>query len=107
MSGCGDGVGGGRVCGVPGRLYPCGWRCDAHAPWAAGRGGDGIRPELHGQYCVVTRWRGPVIDSASWAAVDARAIASGKRRASPEQVTQARAVVAEQDARRRAAGGRR
>lgn len=108
VTGCGDGVGGGRVCGAePARLYTRGLRCDAHAPWATARGGDGVPPELHGQYCVIPLHKHQTPDVASWGAVDARAIASGKRRASPQQQAVARAVVAEQAERRAAADGRR
>lgn len=43
------------VCGRPGLLYACGWRCDAHAPWAvAGR----PRPRP-GPGWPAGAWRGP------------------------------------------------
>lgn len=100
--GCGGGIGGGRVCGRRDtHLYPCGSRCDEHAPWTTRHGGDGIPPWLHGQYCVVRGHRSPAPDVAGWAAIDARAIASGKRRSSPENYQAARQLVEEQKADRR------
>jgi hypothetical protein len=74
----------------PGRPYAAGWRCDAHAPWAQA---GGAHPELRGQYSIVGAQRHAPPQSAGWAAVDARAIASGKRRGTPEQVADARAAV--------------
>ncbi|MFI6813747.1 hypothetical protein ACIBG7_15105 [Nonomuraea sp. NPDC050328] len=94
-------------CGaVPARHYLPGMRCPAHTPAAlAGQ------PEPTGQYCAPKRcycgdcpWWTPVNHypglSDSWV-TDARAIASGKRRSSPEQYAAAKATVAEQQERNR------
>ena len=96
---CGHGTGAGRICGAREgtRLYTCGRRCDAHAPWALAGRGD---PDLQGPYCTVRKYRVPTPDAATWSVVDARAIASGKRRASPAQYAAARAVEAQKADRR-------
>lgn len=108
-AGCGEGIGDGRTCGArPTRLYPAGERCDPHAPWSTFHGSSGVPPELRGQYCIVPlhrQYRTP--DAASWAVIDARAIASGKRRASAQQQAAARAELDRQATARAAAGGRR
>lgn len=70
------------------RLYPCGWRCSAHAPWAlAGR----PEPEP-GPGTPAGAWTtpSPLNDSRVH---DARAVASGKRRATPETYRAAQAAV--------------
>lgn len=105
--GCGEGFAGGGRCGVPGRPYPRGERCDGHAPWSPFHGGSGVLPELRGQYCQVPLHRNQTPDLVTVAVVDDRAIASGRRRASPQRVAAARAEVARQAAARQAAGGHR
>lgn len=60
-------------------LYACGWRCDAHAPWALA--GD-PRPQP-GPGWPAGAWSTPAPDAVAHV-IDARAIASGKRRATPE-----------------------
>lgn len=107
--GCGEGVDpAGAVCGDPRtRLYPRGKRCDVHAPWAPFHGGTGVLPELRGQYRMTRGHRNQTPDVATVGVVDDRAVASGKRRASPARQAEARAEVARQAEARRAAGGRR
>lgn len=91
------------LCGaVPARLYLPGPRCPAHTPAAlAGR------PEPQPGRCAPNRcyggccpsWRPDTVHyvaGETWAAVDARAIASGKRRASPAVQAAAKATIAEQ-----------
>lgn len=96
-----------RSCGAtPTRMYIVGPRCKAHTP-AAERG----HPEPPEGRCAPRRCycgrpecpafetygREPYRAQAlAWAAVDARAIASGKRRASPAVQAAARAAVQEQ-----------
>lgn len=80
---CGTGPG---PCGAPARLYPGGWRCPAHTPAAeAGHPepepGPGYTPQAL-----------PTPQSAS-ALVDARAIASGKRRSNPQDYRLAQAAT--------------
>lgn len=95
------------TCARPGRLYPRGWRCDEHAPRPVpptpdpARTLDGLRAAAGLPTHVVPT------ASASWAAVDARAVASGKRRAAPGAQEQARAVVGAQKARDALLRGRR
>ncbi|MFD5081891.1 hypothetical protein ACFWOG_04515 [Kitasatospora sp. NPDC058406] len=81
---CGAGTG---PCGADGRLYPCGWRCPTHTPAAqAGRPepepGPGYTPQAL-----------PTPQSAS-ALVDARAVATGKRRSSTQDYRLAQAATA-------------
>ncbi|MDN3356044.1 hypothetical protein [Actinomadura sp. DC4] len=98
-----------RRCLAPGtRMYLLGRRCPAHTPAAlAGRPEPG-----QGAYCAPGRClcgddtcpayatyalRDRYATAAdSWAAVDARAIASGKRRSSPAQYAAAKTTVGEQ-----------
>lgn len=97
----------GRRCGAPGaRFYIQGWRCPACTPAAlAGEPEPG-----QGAYCAPKRclcgkcpWWVPynpyAITTDSWT-TDARNIASGKRRASPETQAAAKAEVAEQKERK-------
>jgi hypothetical protein len=74
------------------RFYPCGWRCDQHSPWAlAGR------PEPQpGPGWPATAWTtpSPINDSRVH---DQRAIASGKRRSTPEAYRAAQAAVSDQN----------
>ena len=89
------------------RLYPGGYRCPRHTPHAAA----GLPEPDVARYCAPLRcycrqcpsWTpAPAYtDDLGWAAVDARAIASGKRRATPQAVKAARAEVAAQKKRRR------
>lgn len=69
------------------RLYPCGWRCSAHAPWAEA----GLPEPLPGPG-LPHGTRIPAPMSAS-ALIDDRAIASGKRRSSPGAYREAQAAV--------------
>ncbi|MEU4234161.1 hypothetical protein AB0F17_58645 [Nonomuraea sp. NPDC026600] len=92
-------------CGAtPTRFYQ-GDRCASHTP-AALTG----QPEPSGQYCAPKRcycgncpWWTPYnpypVTSDSWV-TDARAIASGKRRSSPEMYAAAKAEVSEQKERK-------
>ncbi|MFJ4926889.1 hypothetical protein [Streptomyces sp. NPDC088736] len=70
------------------RLYPCGWRCSNHAPWAlAGQ------PEPQpGPGMPAGAWTtpSPINDSRVH---DARAVASGKRRSTPQTYRAAQAAV--------------
>ncbi|MFD9124916.1 hypothetical protein [Kitasatospora sp. NPDC059571] len=80
---CGSGR---ELCGARARLYPAGWRCPRHTPAAqAGRPepepGPGYTPQ---------RLATPVSASAL---VDARAIASGKRRSSTQTYRLAQAAT--------------
>lgn len=85
-----------RPCDVPwfphglrkARPYACGWRCNRHAPWAVA-GQEEPKPRttpLPGAWTTPS----PISDSRVH---DARAIASGKRRASPEAFRAAQAAV--------------
>jgi hypothetical protein len=70
------------------RLYPCGYRCSAHAPWAE-KGLDEPQPAsgpLPGAWTTPS----PISDSRVH---DARAIASGKRRSNPAAYRAAQAAV--------------
>ena len=86
-------------CDNPARLYPRGWRCAPHAPQPVNPTPDpaltldGLR-EAAGLSKDMT----PTA-SASYAAVDSRAIASGRRRSNPRDGRAAQAVVNEQKAR--------
>jgi hypothetical protein len=70
------------------RLYPCGWRCDQHAPWAL----KGMDPPKPGPGLPAGAWKtpSPINDSRVH---DQRAIASGKRRSSPEALRAAQADI--------------
>ncbi|MFJ4847587.1 hypothetical protein [Streptomyces sp. NPDC088733] len=69
-------------------FYPCGWRCDTHAPWAlAGK----PRPQP-GPGWPAAHFTTPTPDAVA-AAIDNRAIASGKRRSSPTAYRAAQAAV--------------
>lgn len=88
-------------CENPARLFPRGWRCAPHAPQPVNPEPDpaltldGLREAAGLPLNVVPT------DSSSYAAVDARAIASGKRRASAASQAAARATVAQQKERNR------
>ncbi|OII64617.1 hypothetical protein BJP40_19965 [Streptomyces sp. CC53] len=83
------------VCDVPRpdhagrvRLYPAGWRCSTHAPWAVAG-----RPEPQpGPGWPATAWATPSPQGAS-RVHDARAIASGRRRSNPTAYRAAQAAV--------------
>lgn len=70
------------------RLYPCGYRCSAHAPWAE-KGQPEPQP---GPGMPAGAWTtpSPISDSRVH---DARAIATGKRRSSPHVFRAAQAAV--------------
>lgn len=70
------------------RLYAAGWRCGTHSPWAlAGR------PEpAPGPGWPAGAWTGPSPLGTS-RVHDARAVASGKRRSSPQEYRAAHAAV--------------
>lgn len=83
-----------QPCEIPGehqgrvRFYITGWRCSTHSPWAAKglpepKPGPGIPP---GAWTTPS----PISDSRVH---DARAIASGKRRSSPQAYRAAQAAV--------------
>jgi len=86
-------------CG-PARLFPCGWRCDEHRPLPVppvpdpALTLDGLRIAAGLRTDVVP---GP---NAGWAAIDARAVGSGKRRASATAVAAARVELEAQKQRR-------
>ncbi|WP_435279119.1 hypothetical protein [Streptomyces sp. 1222.5] len=73
------------------RFYRTGWKCDHHAPWAA----KGLPKPKPGPGLPATAWTtpSPLNDSRVH---DAQAIASGKRRSSPEAYRAAQAAVAHQ-----------
>ena len=60
------------------RLYPCGYRCSAHAPWALA----GLPEPQPGPGMPAGAWTtpSPISDSRVH---DARAVRSGKRRSNP------------------------
>lgn len=70
------------------RFYITGWKCDAHSPWAA-KGLDKPQP---GPGLPAAAWTtpSPISDSRVH---DARAIASGKRRSTPQAYRAAQAAV--------------
>ncbi|MER7815602.1 hypothetical protein [Streptomyces sp. NPDC096153] len=73
----------------PARLYPAGWLCDLHAPWAVAG-----KPEPQpGPGLPASAWTtpSPLNDSRVH---DARAVASGKRRSNPQAYRAAQAAVA-------------
>jgi hypothetical protein len=71
------------------RLYPCGWRCDNHAPWAlAGQPEPQAGPGWPSRAWTTPS---PINDSRVH---DQRAIASGKRRSNPQAYRAAQAAVA-------------
>lgn len=72
----------------PVRFYVTGWKCNAHSPWA-----EAGRPEpLPGPGMPAGAWTtpSPLNDSRVH---DARSIASGKRRSSPQAYRAAQAAV--------------
>lgn len=81
-------------CEIPGehagpvRFYIVGWRCNAHSPWAE----KGLKEPKPGPGLPAGAWTTPSPQSAS-AVFDNRAIASGKRRSSPEAFRAAQAAV--------------
>lgn len=89
-------------CDAPADLYPCGSRCENHRPLPVNpvpdppRTLDGLRAAAGlPTHVVPTR-------SSGWAAVDARAIATGKRRANPWDQAAAKTEIAQQKQRRTA-----
>lgn len=99
----------GRRCGATGaRPYMTGPRCPSHTPAAlAGRTEPTEATPCAPSRCYCGKAACPAYTTYelrdryataadSWAAVDARAIASGKRRSSPTQYAAAKAAVAEQ-----------
>lgn len=87
-------------CTNPARLYTCGWRCADCAPTPRPPIPDPART-LDGLRAAAGLPTGVIPGSAlSWSAVDARAIATGKRRSSPADYSAARATVDEQKQRR-------
>lgn len=85
-----------RPCDVPwfphglrkARPYPCGFRCDRHAPWALA-GQDEPQP---GPGLPASAWTTPSPINESRVA-DARAVASGKRRSNAQAFRAAQAAV--------------
>lgn len=59
------------------RLYPAGWLCDRHSPWAQ----RGLPEPKPGPGWPAAAWTTPTSDAVA-AVIDDRAIASGKRRSS-------------------------
>ncbi|MFE5628444.1 hypothetical protein [Streptomyces sp. NPDC056543] len=70
------------------RLYPCGWRCSDHSPWAQA----GLPEPQPGPGLPAAAWTtpSPLNDSRVH---DARAVASGKRRADAAAYRAAQAAV--------------
>ena len=69
-------------------FYACGWRCDAHSPWAM----KGLPKPQPGPGWPAGAWTTPSPLSTS-RVHDARAVASGKRRSSPQAYRAAQAAV--------------
>lgn len=98
----------GRHCGaVPTRLYIQGPRCRAHTPSALAGQPEPPEGRCAPGRCLCGKPECPAYETFhlrdryaahldAWAVVDARAIASGKRRAGPDQVAAARAAVEQQ-----------
>jgi hypothetical protein len=87
-------------CDAPARLYTCGWRCEDCAPRPRPPVPDPART-LDGLRAAAGLPVHPIPGrAAGWAAIDARAIASGKRRSNPQDYAAARAVVDQQKQRR-------
>lgn len=70
------------------RLYPAGWLCDRHAPWAR----RGLPRPQPGPGWPAGAWSTPT-PTAVAAVIDQRAIASGKRRSSPADYRAAQAAT--------------
>jgi hypothetical protein len=75
----------------PVRFYLTGWRCNTHSPWAEA----GLDEPVPGPGMPAGAWTtpSPLSDSRVH---DARAIASGKRRSSPNAYRAAQAAVHQQ-----------
>lgn len=70
------------------RFYPCGWRCNAHSPWAE-RGMKEPKPSSSLPASAL-----PLSPLSTSAVFDQKAIASGRRRSSPQAYRAAQAAVA-------------
>ncbi|CAG6392737.1 hypothetical protein NMG29_06475 [Streptomyces cocklensis] len=70
------------------RLYPSGWECDRHAPWAR----KGLPEPLPGPGWPSAAWTTPAGQGVA-SLIDERAIARGKRRASQTDYRAAQAAV--------------
>jgi hypothetical protein len=72
------------------RFYISGWKCDAHAPWAV----KGLPKPQPGPGLPAAAWTtpSPLSDSRVH---DVRAVASGKRRSTPQAYRAAQAAVQE------------
>jgi hypothetical protein len=78
-------------CGAGASLYPCGYRCDTHAPWALA----GLPDPSSKRYCLAICYckqcgtRAPVAPIRD-TVMGLDAVRSGKRRATPAAYRQAR-----------------
>jgi hypothetical protein len=70
------------------RLYPAGWLCDRHSPWAR----LGLPEPLPGPGWPSAAWSTPTAGAVA-AVIDNRAIASGKRRSSSAAYRAAQAAT--------------
>lgn len=70
------------------RLYPSGWECDSHSPWAR----RGLPEPLPGPGWPAGAWTTPIGQGVA-SVLDERAIATGKRRSSPEDYRAAQAAT--------------
>lgn len=70
------------------RLYPSGWECDRHSPWAR----RGLPEPLPGPGWPAAAWSTPVGQGVA-SVLDERAIASGKRRAPQNSYRAAQAAT--------------
>lgn len=70
------------------RLYAAGWLCDQHSPW----GRLGLSRPVAGPGWPATAWTTPVGQGVA-SLIDERAIATGRRRARPEDYRAAQAAT--------------
>jgi hypothetical protein len=78
-----------RHCGAtPARRFANWWACAGHTP--AALAGHDEPPEGNGP--LPGAWTTPTPDAASWAAIDAKHIRTGKRRSNPADYQAARAA---------------
>lgn len=70
------------------RLYPAGWLCDRHSPWAR----LGLPEPVPGPGWPARAWTTPIGQGVA-SVLDERAIATGKRRSRPEDYRAAQAAT--------------